>query len=178
MSFFAPGAVIDLSGGGGDLRAFEFVPGPGGSIDILDAANAEGTFAIVPDTLAQPLDTLTGIGAGFFGDTFISAENSVIGAGEFAVLPARYALLPGAYLVTPSDITQPANPGVTLIGNDDIPVVAGKLGSFGSNVEQSLYSNYRVLSGEQVRARTEYVETLASTFFRPAPPVKPWITGR
>ena len=161
------GAIIDVSGGG-DLRAFEFVPGPGGSNDILDPASSANSFAILPGTLAQALDTLTGLGNDAFGDTITFADNAVIGAGEFAVLPARYALLPGAYLVTASDTGPAATPGLTLVGSDDVPIVAAKRSVFGSRTEDTLYSNFRLLSGEQVRARTEYAETLGSGFFAAA----------
>jgi hypothetical protein len=41
------GAEVDLSGGG-DLLAWEHLPGPGGSVDILAAASSNGAFAIMP----------------------------------------------------------------------------------------------------------------------------------
>ncbi|MGB0125990.1 MAG: hypothetical protein WBP72_00030, partial [Rhodocyclaceae bacterium] len=52
------GARIDLSGGG-DLQAFEFVAGPGGSKDVLQTASPAQTWAILPSMrlAAAPVDT-------------------------------------------------------------------------------------------------------------------------
>ncbi len=68
----ARGAVVDLSGGG-DLMASEHVPGPGGSSDILDARNGDGSFAIVPllNSLFAPVDPLETPAFGFDADTSI-----------------------------------------------------------------------------------------------------------
>ena len=53
----APGSTLDLSGGG-DLVAYEFIPGVGGSRDVLSAAASPDTFAIVPglDLKVAPFD--------------------------------------------------------------------------------------------------------------------------
>src|SRR5262249_49040635 len=41
------GGIVDVSGGG-DLLAYEFVPGPGGTKDVLSAQVRPDLFAIVP----------------------------------------------------------------------------------------------------------------------------------
>src|SRR5207344_1414028 len=40
-------AKLDVSGGG-ELLAYEFTPGPGGSKDVLDPASSPNTFAVLP----------------------------------------------------------------------------------------------------------------------------------
>ncbi|WP_054760919.1 hypothetical protein [Methylomonas koyamae] len=95
------GALIDLSGGG-DLYAYEFIPGPGGSSDALAAGN--GSFAVLPgfNSSLTPYDPLESPGAGLRnGDSVYLAAGSGLAEGWYTLLPARYALLPGAYLVTP-----------------------------------------------------------------------------
>ena len=102
--------TVDLHGGG-ELYAYEFTVGPGGSKDILDPAVSPNSFAILPGlgSAYAPFDVQYSIGAGgvlpgerirldgltAFGD------KSRLGDGSFLVLPARYALLPGAFLVKP-----------------------------------------------------------------------------
>lgn len=161
------GAKIDLSGGG-DLRAFEFVPGPGGSLDILENAAAEGAFAIVPGIGSQPQDPVLGFSIGQFGETLLISDNDIVDAGEYAVLPAHYALLPNAYLIRPAEDKATTNTiaaNVTRIGTDGLPIVAGKFSGFGSGIRDSAYSPFQVLTGQQVRARSEYVESMATEFF-------------
>jgi len=122
------GSVIDLSGGG-DLFAYEFNPGVGGTNDILSAfkyvsgqivktsANvpvSSTSFAILPTYGMDyaPID-MSIDGSGSFpyenssltsqvGNVIYLSGGDGIAAGTYAILPARYALLPGAYLVTPS----------------------------------------------------------------------------
>lgn len=122
------GATINLSGGG-ELLAWEFSPGPKGKVDILAAATGETrVFAILPGWQggAAPVDVLNGAaynlsfaymrGTGseqkavydmvptlHAGDR-IQLDNNALGlSGAYVLLPARYALLPGAVLVTVRD---------------------------------------------------------------------------
>lgn len=104
----AEGAMVDAHGGG-DVVAYEFLPGPGGSRDVLATANAvaDGRYAILPWLQGgyAPYDTQA------FKDWTLDAGASVeilqdsngLAAGVYPLLPASYALLPGAYLVTMED---------------------------------------------------------------------------
>ena len=99
----AKGATVNISGGG-DLQAVEFVPGVGGTIDVLSTAVNPQEFAILPQSgLAfAPYDWQ--ISAGFpyaVGTTVTLGAGSGVPAGTDAVLPPHYALLNGGYLVTP-----------------------------------------------------------------------------
>jgi filamentous hemagglutinin family protein len=124
----AAGAKIDVSGGG-DLLAYRWVSGLGGTKDILASTTS---FAIVPgytsrtnafasyNTSPNPsndnLGTTGNRDSGYVNST-LSVGGSIylsdvpgLAAGYYTLLPARYALLPGAFLVTPkSSITPPTS---------------------------------------------------------------------
>ena len=126
-------ALID-GRGGGDIFAFEFVSGTGGSRDVLDRINrdafssnaydpvtraglqyADGrqVYAIVPADQARSIaafdpiysaDYLSAAGGDLYGVNAgraitIDSAAGGIPAGEYVLLPAHYALLPGAYRV-------------------------------------------------------------------------------
>ena len=184
----APAAQIDLSGGG-DLYAYRFVPGVGGKTDVL--APTSGSFAVIPDyseTYApyasydsgKNAQTVLGNDAGYsisgnagfkstlhYGDKVHLQAGGGLPAGDYTILPARYALLPGAFLVTPrgtaltsgaaSSVNQPV--GTTVVsgyrynGLDS----AGRI--------QPLYTSFEVVPQSVVLQRAEYDGSLANTFF-------------
>lgn len=162
----APGSVVDVSGGG-DLLAREFLPGPGGSTDILDPSVADGAFVILPAQnnlfgLYDPQfanNTLSGI-----GDTIHIAAGGVVPEGEYAVLPKGYALLTGAYLVTPVATDAPI-PGQAETLASGAMIVAGQRGAAGTDARESLWSAFLIENGTQVRSRAEYLESRADDFF-------------
>jgi len=163
----APGAVVDVRGGG-DLLATEHIPGPGGSTDILAAGNSGGAFAIVPslDSRFAPVDPLETPAFGFRPDSTIEiAASDALPAGRYAVLPAHYAVLPGALLLTPADGASDIVPGLRGQTSDSLPLVAGRFGSAGGAVSDTTWQGYRVESGTDWRLRGEYRETRASDFF-------------
>ena len=173
----AKGAQLDLSGGG-DARAWEFVPGPGGSRDILladldpDAAvEANPSFAILPqlnsefapwDPLESPqAETVQDIRV---GDTLYLEAGAGIEAGQYAILPARYALY-GGYLVTPVSGSQDLVPGSAARRADGAPMLAGRRGVAGTDLIESRWQGYAIEDGSQVRLRAEYVEKNLDTLF-------------
>lgn len=107
-----PGATVDISGGG-DVLAYEFIKGIGGSQDILGQA---GVYAVMPSMKGEyaPFDysynkTVDPKNAASSLDTdlkplkpgdavYLSAVPG-LAAGTYTLLPARYALLPGAFMV-------------------------------------------------------------------------------
>lgn len=163
---FDKGATIDVSGGG-DLYAYEFVPGPGGSQDVLLPANDNGAFAVVPDlgSMYAPVDPVISSQGLQPGDTIYLSGGNGLAAGEYAMLPARYALLPGAFLVTPVAGTAGMTPGRVYPQLSGIPIVAGRAGVAGTDIQASLWSGYAVENGAQVRQRAQYTESYANTFF-------------
>ncbi len=164
------GAKLDVSGGG-EARAWEFVPGPGGSRDILDAAQAGQSFTILPalgsafapwDPLASPrAEAIQGLRV---GDTLQLEGGAGLAAGEYAILPARYALY-GGYLVTPVAGSQDLVPGSFSRRADGAPILAGRRGVAGSGFYESRTQGYAIEDGGRVRLRAEYVEKNLDTLF-------------
>ncbi|ARP94960.1 filamentous hemagglutinin family protein [Bordetella genomosp. 13] len=100
------GALVDLSGGG-ELRGAAFVPGRGGSVDTLQYARQAGgqVYAIVPGAVG-PAPTQAGYYTQWRGDLPGVGRQITIGegvpglpAGTYTLMPANYALLPGAFRV-------------------------------------------------------------------------------
>ncbi|MES2821961.1 MAG: filamentous hemagglutinin family protein [Pseudomonadota bacterium] len=167
-------ATIDLSGGG-DLLAHRFVPGPGGSKDILAAANSGETFVIMPSFSSHyaaydPSITLESsvakvhTGKGIGEKVYLSGTGD-LPAGEYTILPARYALLPGAYLVTPVVDGQTYAAGQQVRRLDGTPIVAGRFISANTGEYASQLSGFAVEPGAIARTRSEYVVTTASELF-------------
>ncbi len=164
------GSVVNLSGDG-DLLAYEFIPGPGGSRDILALENSGGSFAILP-TLGQnyaPYD------ASIYAEEFAFQPGQSIflngvgdlASGEYAILPPRYASLPGAYLITPSDQFQNILPGQTFTSLNGADVVAGRFTIADSDIYDSQWSSFVIEPGSIAATRSEFNFNLASEFFVP-----------
>ncbi|MGF6416711.1 filamentous hemagglutinin family protein [Stenotrophomonas sp. AN71] len=109
----APGAVLDMSGGG-ELTGAAFVGGRGGSVDILRHALADANprygfsqsgnevYAIVPGYAgsAAPLGLSDGSADPVVGQqVVVPAGVPGLAAGTYTLLPASFALQPGAFRV-------------------------------------------------------------------------------
>lgn len=173
----APGATLDIRGGG-DFAAMEWIPGIGGSKDVLAAA---GTYAIIPGVLFQPGDGyLNGlapvsVNAGAPYTMVHLAAASGLPEGDYALLPAYYALLPGAYLVKAQSAAgyTNINPGYAATQADGSVIVAGRLGYAGTGIRQSVWSGFSVQSGADALTRTihpqaEYLVTGSQYFVEQA----------
>lgn len=173
MTQLAAGSLVDLSGGG-DLLAYEFVPGQGGSLDRLAAAEAGGAFAILPGRGASvaPYDPLYDRDgeAAQRKTVFLDGVAGLDPATPYAVLPARYALLPGALLVRPVDGYNDLPTGSSRL-RDGAPVVAGRYGVFGTDIRDSrtqgfaVYPGYVAGDAGSIPVGAEYRLSRASTFF-------------
>jgi filamentous hemagglutinin family protein len=162
------GALIDIQGGG-DLYSYRWLKGTGGTQDILASSTA---FAVIPGYRAgyAPLDqTIDHDGAHPYLNTALKVGDRIhLGAsaglpeGDYTLLPARYALLPGAFLVTPQN-GAPAN---SVLKPDGATVVSGYR-SNGLSVTQTgrpVLAAFEVAPAAVVRARSEYEDSLANTF--------------
>jgi len=214
------GATIDIRGGG-DLFAYQFVPGVNGNIDILGSASsawAKGTdysagqlvsyngatyyavansrnvapspgaywellpqaYAIIPGyspTFAPYAPFYQGGGAG--GTSSVEATNlqgdpgyvnsslvpgdaiylpggDGLTAGTYTLLPARYATLPGAYLVSPLQGT----PGIAGLQPDGAYVSKGY--TIGNG--QALVGNFEVESPSVIAQEAEYDQFTGTAF--------------
>jgi filamentous hemagglutinin family protein len=144
------GAVIDLSGGG-DLQAYQFIPGSGGSSDYLNYGNA---VAILPVSKVSAIA----------GQEIIHLDGgNGVPAGDYVVMPANYALLPGAYRLE-------ALAGTTdYIGSMRLPdgsvVVSGWGAVGGTDVRDARTRAYKVSSIDTIRLRSEYKIWSANDYF-------------
>ena len=179
-STIASGAKLDLSGGG-EAVAWEFTAGPGGKSDALRASTS--TFAIVPnwngfsatDSGLQQYYNVTAAGSTYSplpslkaGDSISLAANPAGVSGTYVLLPARYALLPDAYLVT----VKTTNDGVlnrTKTQTEGSWLVSGTRLAANADGSTTPYSQRPLtleLANSSVTAkRAKYVTTTASEFF-------------
>jgi filamentous hemagglutinin family protein len=97
------GSKVNIAGGG-NILGIEFVPGSGGSTDALIQNN---TYALIPASklASMPVDLdialKQDLGFGKVGSIYNSvhiATDGIVPAGDYVLLPAYYALLPGAYI--------------------------------------------------------------------------------
>ncbi|NJD07953.1 MAG: filamentous hemagglutinin N-terminal domain-containing protein, partial [Methylococcaceae bacterium] len=165
----ADGATVDLSGGG-DLYAYEFIAGPGGSVDVLDptAASFATKFAVIPSVrgISTPYDPLEFPLSGLkMGDSVYLGAAAGLKAGWYTLLPAHYALLPGAYLVTPQDGSRDLAAGTAYRLGDGTTVVAGRYGVAGAALADSRWQGFAVEPGTAARQRSEYRDYYANSFF-------------
>lgn len=120
-----------LAQAGGDLVAWEFIPGTGGSVDTLNRANV---FAILPGYTYDfaPYDTEianatlqagTKLTAG--DQVTISSVNGVLQPGKYTLLPARYAILPGAVLVSETTVKSGGKLSQGVVADDGSVTVSG-----------------------------------------------------
>ena len=165
----AAGAEINTKGGG-DLIAYEFIPGLGGSYDVLDPASQgyAGSFAIMPSYMnnAAPVDPLELPGSGLkVGDSIYLAGGGGLAAGNYVLLPAHYALLPGAYLVTPKAGASDLLPGRKLVTPNGGSIIAGYRTVAGTDLRDARWSGFVVEKGNLVRQRSEFTQYTANDFY-------------
>jgi hypothetical protein len=163
----ASGAKVDVSGGG-DLTAWEFTTGTGGSDDVL-AAN--GVFAILPNLNAgyMPGNSESYSNTSFkAGDSiYLSGGNGLV-AGKYMLLPAHYALLPGGFSVKAVSGTQDFTLQQNVLNRDGSMMVSGNRTQFGGITADSRTSGFLVASGNIARTQSEFSNSLAGNFFNQA----------
>lgn len=177
------GAVVDASGGG-DTYAYEFVSGTGGSRDVLNRFNSDAfsgnagyqyadgrqVYAILPSgsagaALYDPIysEDYGALYGTEVGKTVHLDAAPGIAAGEYVLLPAKYALLPGAMrLVENVGATAPAPGGVATPLLDGSLVVGGTYGIAGTGLEESQRRSFTVQS-QAVFKNYSRIETTSGT---------------
>ena len=165
----ATGAVIDL-GGGGDVMAYEFVPGLGGSVDVLAPGNGIGgitSYAIVPHYSGYAPNDVLSSGSGLsLGENIVIGAGSALAAGTYTLLPAHYALLPGAYLITPQASNNTVANGFSGQRIDGASIVSGFLTIAGTDIKLSQTpSQFVVESGSIAQTRSQYDLSYGNSFF-------------
>ena len=170
------GSLVDFNGGG-DLYAYRWVNGVGGTNDILASTTS---FAILPNyqlgyaplgaydtssTAVLNLGTDTGYinpGLAVGSQVHLSASQG-LPEGNYTLLPARYALLPGAFLITP---TTGIATSAAVVKPDGSSVVAGYrfLSTSSASGAPPVLTNFEVASQTVVRSRAEYDNSFANAF--------------
>ncbi|MBC7702020.1 filamentous haemagglutinin family protein [Aquabacterium sp.] len=125
---------------GGDLQAWEFIAGVGGSSDTLNTPNV---FAILPTYHYDfaPFDTEIAASTKAVGTTLtagdqvkISTASAVLAAGTYTLLPARYATLSGAVLVSASTLSLPVTLSQAIQRDDGSVLVSGYKTALGTDI--------------------------------------------
>jgi filamentous hemagglutinin len=172
------GSTVDISGGG-DLLAYEWVPGIGGSSDVLAAdanQNAFGkgtkdTWAIMPannQTFAS-FDTQYWQGSDVkAGDAVYISGVPGLAAGYYTLLPARYALLPDAMLVSSVSGYQDRTAGLSQALANGSTLVSGYLAAYTANgyIQTSRTAGFVVRPGSDAYKLAQYNTTKASAYFK------------
>lgn len=157
------GAVVDVAGGG-DVQAYEFTAGPGGSRDILTDAN---TYAILPGFKGSfaPGDAQETFDRASGESVYLSGVPN-LPDGTYTLLPAHYALMPGAYAVKLDGAVKDLMPGQSYSRQDGVRVAAGYVTDSRTNAPRDArWQGFQVLTGEQIRERSGFTITKASEFF-------------
>ncbi|MDD2864531.1 MAG: filamentous hemagglutinin family protein [Methylococcales bacterium] len=160
------GANVNLNGGG-DLYAYEFIPGIGGSTDTLKTKSSE-KFAVIPDLghALTPYDPLESTDSNIkVGDSVYLNAADNLAAGWYTILPAHYALLPNAYLITPLANTKDWSPTQTAKNIAGTTVVAGRFGNANADIKNPRWQGFAVESGKIARTYSEYTDYFANDFF-------------
>jgi filamentous hemagglutinin len=167
----APKSTVDLRGGG-DLQSYEWVPGSGGTKDALAPGVTPGLYAVLPSLGAGQLwpgDSLESSGyGGAPNGALVWSGGGGLAAGTYALLPARYALLPNAYLVQLQSSFRSPVGGV--LGNlaDGTPIVGGAFAYGASGLRAtSDYLGFSIRPGSYGQQLAEYALHPASTYFAP-----------
>ena len=180
---FNQGSVVNVSGGG-DLMTAAFQPGAGGGFDYLVAGGNLGSTSNPYDQVMQSLygykngfAILPALGSSLAPyDPYLSATSGLdprtqvylsgvpgLAAGFYTELPAYYALLQGAYLVTPQANT--LGQSITTYTSNGIPVVSGYETLAGTGIRPSLTNGFLIESSAEVQKHTEYNIQSANQFY-------------
>jgi filamentous hemagglutinin len=164
------GATLDLSGGG-ELFAYEWISGGvGGTQDILARPD---TYALIPTMNSEyaATDRLYNNGTAGIGQTIYITGVAGVPTGTYTLLPARYALVPGAFVVQRSDASLVR--GQTSVMQDGSKLTTGYMADLNTGAKDANWSTFRVIDGSVFRpaegavskAPSQYVITNASTYF-------------
>ncbi len=156
------GSSVNLAGGG-KLQAYEFTVGPGGSRDILSDANI---YAVVPSFKGgfAPSDPQEALNLRVGSTIYLNGMPGLT-AGSYTLLPAHYALLPGAFAVR-LDTAASILPGQEYTRQDGVRIASGYLSDSRSGAPRDAnWKGFEVLTGAQIHARSELTVTQAADFF-------------
>ena len=164
------GATANVSGGG-NLYAYEWVPGTGGSADNLSATASSyaNLYAIIPATKGQagPYDPEESANS-VAGQTIYLSGGAGVAAGYYTLLPARYALETGAVLIQLEPSYASASSGQIGALANGVPVVAGYLSTGTTGLHTggpTEYEGVAIYPSGYAQNLAQYDISNASTYF-------------
>jgi filamentous hemagglutinin family protein len=180
---FNAGAVVDLNGGG-NLYAQEWVPGTGGSRNVLlqyqtsyqnsntgqqvpTYPDARQIFAVVPGYtgVVAPYDANLLQPGLVAGEAVYLAGGNGLAAGVYTLLPAQYATMPGAYrVVVNSSVINPLQTQTVTLP-DGTMQMAGYLTNNFNGSRSSTIEQFDVQSAATWGRYSQYALTSAASFF-------------
>ncbi|MBT3067981.1 filamentous haemagglutinin family protein [Rhodoferax sp. U11-2br] len=138
--------------------------GPGGSADYLAQPNTYAVIAGYTDGYA-PNDVQESLGLARGAAVYLQGVNG-LPDGTYTLLPAHYALLPGAVAVRLNSGSTPVFPGNGYTQSDGVQVAAGYLTDTRSGAPRTGdWQGIQVLTRAQVLDRSEFTLTSASNYF-------------
>jgi filamentous hemagglutinin family protein len=137
----ANGATLDASGGG-SVFTYQFFSSYTGTSNPLT-----GSFVILPDNSI----VLPGRGV------YLSGVNG-LPAGTYSVLPAQFAFLPGAMVVTDLKYSYTLTTGQQSLTSDGYPIATGYTTTMGTNVRSPVMEAYEVRPASVVLAQGDFVQ--------------------
>jgi len=160
------GSTVDISGGG-DLYAYEFISGTGGSHDVLDRLNNDPfsssngfqypdgrqVYAVVPSISNAQTAAFDPIYSSQYSDLYSSSSagkqvylNNVPGLspGWYTLLPAKYATLPGGIRIVENTGASNIIPGQSATLMDGSYIVSGYYGTAGTGDQESELRSFTV----------------------------------
>lgn len=173
------GSRVDVSGRG-ELQAWEFTPGPGGSTDVLAGS---GVYAIIPGYQGSVIPGDSQNAVDFdraTGSAVWLDRTSSLASGVYTLLPAHYALLPGAFLIKVAGASKDVLPGQGGAKVDGSMLVSGYLTDSrhaAGGPRDGRYSGFTLMPQSEVLKRSEFSLTAASTFFGDATSGRPGDAG-
>ncbi len=134
----------------------------------MSVTERPGQYAIVPSLSVKyaPYDPVESRGTTLsVGQNVHLYAGSGLPEGDYVLLPARYALLPGAYLVTAASGYQDLVPGQSFGRLDGSTVVSGYTSIAGTSLRDSRTSGFVVSPASLILKQAQYTTTKASDFF-------------
>ena len=163
----ASGATVDVSGGG-DAAGYVWTPGTGGTNDVLANTVTPGLYAVIPSMRGQtaPYDPMLWAGSNIVPNESVYLNaGSGLAAGIYPLLPARYGLLPGAYLVSVASGYQDLQPGVSNQASNGYPIVSGYFTYGNTGIGDTRTNGFLVEPGTYAQVLANYSSVNASTYF-------------
>ncbi len=180
------GSTVDISGGG-DVFAYEFVPGTGGSRDVLDRFNADPfsgnnglsyadgrqVYAIVPGLSSEAAAAFDPIYGADYADLYDASAVgksvylegiSGLAAGWYTLLPAKYAVLPGGMRIVEQTGTDVILGGSGTL-RDGSQIVTGYYGSSATGLRDSSPRAFSVQNSTTFRQYSNIITTSATATF-------------